>query len=68
MVFTAHAHGIVAADVRGIDRGRYFLACKTRLRDREGARRDLEQSLKLLKTDHFDLYQLHHLVKPEATK
>lgn len=36
-----------------------FLACKTGEREKEGARRELEQSLKYLKTDHFDLYQLH---------
>ncbi len=36
-----------------------FLACKTGQRDKEGARRELEQSLKNLRTDHFDLYQLH---------
>jgi predicted aldo/keto reductase-like oxidoreductase len=48
--------------LQGLDRSRYFLACKTKKRDREGARKELEQSLKLLKTDHFDLYQMHHLV------
>jgi aryl-alcohol dehydrogenase-like predicted oxidoreductase len=36
-----------------------FLACKTRGRNRDDARRDLEQSLKDLRTDHFDLYQCH---------
>jgi aryl-alcohol dehydrogenase-like predicted oxidoreductase len=36
-----------------------FLACKTGERKKEGARRELEQSLKRLQTDHFDLYQLH---------
>ncbi len=36
-----------------------FLACKTGERKKEGARRELEQSLKYLRTDHFDLYQLH---------
>jgi len=36
-----------------------FLACKTQKRDRNGAREELEQSLKNLQTDHFDLYQLH---------
>jgi len=47
--------------LEGLDRNSYFLACKTRKRDKAGAREELEQSLKLLKTDHFDLYQLHHL-------
>jgi len=36
-----------------------FLACKTGERKREGARLELEQSLKYLHTDHLDLYQLH---------
>jgi len=36
-----------------------FLACKTGERKKDGARKELEQSLKYLHTDHFDLYQLH---------
>ena len=39
-----------------------FLACKTALRDRVGAERDMTESLKLLHTDWFDVYQLHGLV------
>ena len=35
------------------------LACKTTCRDRENAEKDMEHSLKLLKTDYFDVYQLH---------
>ncbi len=38
-----------------------FLACKTTERTKEGARRELEQSLKNMRTGHFDLYQ-HHAV------
>jgi predicted aldo/keto reductase-like oxidoreductase len=51
--------------LEGIPRDKIFLACKTKKRDKDGARQELEASLKLLKTDHFDLYQLHHLVRPE---
>jgi len=40
-------------------RDKAFLACKTQQRDAVGACRELESSLKVLKTDHFDLYQLH---------
>jgi aryl-alcohol dehydrogenase-like predicted oxidoreductase len=40
-----------------------FLACKTDGRMKDDARRDLENSLKLLKTDHLDLYQFHALTK-----
>ncbi|MCJ7448740.1 MAG: aldo/keto reductase [Bacteroidales bacterium] len=36
-----------------------FLACKTQKRTRNEARAELEQSLKNLRTDHFDLYQFH---------
>ena len=52
----------------GLDRSRYFLACKTKMRDKAGAREELERSLKLLKTDHFDLYQLHHLRRIDEVK
>lgn len=54
--------------LEGIGRDRYFLACKTKKRDKAGAREELERSLKLLKTDHFDLYQLHHLRFPDEVK
>lgn len=40
-------------------RDKVFLACKTEKRTREEAKAALERSLKLLRTDHFDLYQLH---------
>jgi aryl-alcohol dehydrogenase-like predicted oxidoreductase len=40
-----------------------FLACKTEGRTKDESRAQLEQSLKYLKTDHFDLYQLHALAK-----
>jgi aryl-alcohol dehydrogenase-like predicted oxidoreductase len=44
-------------------RNRCFLACKTDGRMKDDSRADLEQSLKLLKTDHLDLYQFHALTK-----
>jgi aryl-alcohol dehydrogenase-like predicted oxidoreductase len=40
-----------------------FLACKTEERTRDESRKQLEQSLRLLKTDHVDLYQFHALTK-----
>lgn len=40
-------------------RQRSFLACKTTERGAASAQKELEQSLKRLKTDHFDLYQFH---------
>jgi aryl-alcohol dehydrogenase-like predicted oxidoreductase len=42
-----------------------FLACKTKYRDAKTARADLENSLKLLRTDHFDLYQMHSMTTLE---
>lgn len=36
-----------------------FLACKTAVREREGAAAELTRSLERAHTDYFDLYQLH---------
>lgn len=36
-----------------------FLACKTTQRTKEGAAAELKESLRRLRTDHLDLYQLH---------
>ena len=49
-------------------RDKCFLACKTTCRDAAGARKELEESLKLLQTDHVDLYQLHALTKVDEVK
>jgi predicted aldo/keto reductase-like oxidoreductase len=38
-----------------------FLACKTHERGADGTQKTLEDSLRKLETDHFDLYQLHAL-------
>jgi aryl-alcohol dehydrogenase-like predicted oxidoreductase len=46
-------------------RNRCFLACKTDRRDKAGVEADLDNSLKLLRTDHLDLYQHHALTKTE---
>lgn len=42
-----------------LPRDQIFLSCKTQKRDAAGCMEELERSLKLLKTDHFELYQLH---------
>jgi len=42
-------------------RKKVFLACKTAQRTAEAAKKEFERSLERLKTDHFDLYQLHHI-------
>lgn len=38
-----------------------YLACKTMARDAKGAKAEMEESLRLLQTDYFDVYQLHAL-------
>jgi predicted aldo/keto reductase-like oxidoreductase len=45
-----------------------FLACKTTQRGKKGAREELENSLKNLQTDYFDLYQLHAITTEEDVK
>jgi predicted aldo/keto reductase-like oxidoreductase len=45
-----------------------FLSCKTTQRTKADARKELEQSLKNLRTDHFDLYQLHAVTTLDEVK
>lgn len=45
--------------MQGIPRDQVFLACKTKRRDGAGAQAELDRSLQRLKTDHFELYQMH---------
>ena len=49
-------------------RNKVFLACKTGERTKEGAARELRESLKALHTDHFDTYQFHGIDDPEEIK
>jgi aryl-alcohol dehydrogenase-like predicted oxidoreductase len=46
-------------------RQRSFLACKTLMRDKDGAAKELEDSLRKLRTDHLDLYQFHAVTTKE---
>ena len=48
--------GEALADVRG----EIYLATKTPAKDGDGLKRDLETSLKLLKTDYIDIFQFHN--------
>lgn len=45
-----------------------FLACKTLERTKDKAAEELEQSLRKMRTDHFDLYQFHAVTKPEEVE
>jgi aryl-alcohol dehydrogenase-like predicted oxidoreductase len=42
-------------------RDKVFLACKSEQREATGVNAALEESLRMMDTDHFDLYQLHAL-------
>ncbi len=42
-----------------------FLACKTTERSAAAAQRELDSSLRKMRTDHFDLYQLHAVTTAE---
>jgi len=44
------------------------LACKTFERTAKGARETLENSLRMLKTDYFDLFQMHSLASVEEVE
>ena len=47
------------------ERSRFFLGCKTMERTREGAWNEMQQSLKRLQTESFDLYQCHAVTTME---
>jgi aryl-alcohol dehydrogenase-like predicted oxidoreductase len=59
----------MAEDLSGEVLPRYrenmFVGCKTLQRTAAGARAELERSLTKLRTDHFDLYQLHAVTNDE---
>lgn len=46
-------------------RDRVFLACKTQKRTRAEAAAELRDSLRRMRTDHFDLFQLHAMTTRE---
>ena len=52
------AQELFGSGLRG-HRNKIFLACKTKFRSSKESIHDLENSLRILKTDYFDLYQLH---------
>jgi aryl-alcohol dehydrogenase-like predicted oxidoreductase len=55
----------LAGEVLPAYRERMFVGCKTLQRTADGARAELERSLGKLRTDHFDLYQLHAVTTDE---
>jgi aryl-alcohol dehydrogenase-like predicted oxidoreductase len=52
-------------EVMATRRNEVFLATKTHDRTRDGSLRLLEESLRLLQTDHLDLWQLHNISRTE---
>lgn len=46
-------------------RGRFFLGCKTMERTKEGAWKEMQESLERLQTEAFDLYQCHAITTME---
>ncbi len=49
-------------------RKRIFLTSKSPVRDRKGAEADLEKSLKALRTDYLDLWQIHQVNTMDEVK
>lgn len=47
------------------ERGRFFLGCKTMERTKEGAWKELHESLERLQTETFDMYQCHAVTSLE---
>jgi aryl-alcohol dehydrogenase-like predicted oxidoreductase len=47
------------------ERGRFFLGCKTMERTKEGAWKEMQESLKRLQAETFDLYQCHAITSME---
>jgi aryl-alcohol dehydrogenase-like predicted oxidoreductase len=47
------------------ERRRFFLGCKTTERTKEGAWKEMQESLKRLQTESFDLYQAHAVTTME---
>ncbi len=47
------------------ERSRFFLGCKTGERTKEGAWKEMQESLKRLQTETFDLYQFHAVTTME---
>src|SRR5258708_17316904 len=66
---TARSYGpseSMIAPVLTRNRRRIFLASKSDSRDYDGFKRDLEESLRVLRTDYIDLYRLHDLRPSES--
>jgi aryl-alcohol dehydrogenase-like predicted oxidoreductase len=51
----------VALGACGVNRGAFFIATKTLRRDGDGARRELEESMKRLGVDYVDSIQVHEI-------
>lgn len=55
------SYGLALEDIRD----NVYLATKSKERDYDGVMRDFENSLKKLKTDYIDIYQIHNLTSKD---
>ncbi len=58
----------VYGDVLPPFRKQVFMTTKSTKRDRAGAEQDLHESLRRLKTDYLDLWQIHGVAEPDEVK
>jgi len=68
LIDTARSYGESEARigrVLGANRSKVILSSKSTARTADGMRRDLEASLKALRTDYIDIYKAHNLRMPE---
>jgi len=66
---TAHGYGhseeLIGEAIRTLPRDSIVIATKSPAADRKGLLADLDESLRRLRTDHIDLYQLHGVSSKE---
>jgi len=62
---TARGYGLseelIGYGIEKTDRDKWIIATKSPVRDYEGMKKEIETSLRNLKTDYIDLYQLHNV-------
>lgn len=56
---------LIGYSIEKIGRDKWIIATKCPVRDYEGMKKEIDMSLKKLRTDVIDLYQLHHVSQEE---